>query len=194
MNPVIQLPQIEDELILATDDAGDELLCFEVKWRNSPVRVRYPTYGQWDDYCREVGLLLHILRAADNIEIPEDGMRPELWAELNAHIVVTTKVGKRIERIFFDYLRPEMELTDGSIIKGDKLREWMGANAPISAAVDMFCSLTTPQDMLKKNAIYRLTKIYPHLTGQPSKPIATKTGDGPPKTFEEDQSSTLISI
>jgi len=178
MTPAVSL-QIDDSVILATDDAGADLCRFEVVWNGAVVHVRYPTYGQWDNYCRDVAMLLRTLgTGADDIDLPEDGTRPALWAELKSWIMVSTGVRKRVESIFFDYLRPEMECDDGAIVKGEKLRQWLGDNAPIDAAVRMFCALFTPQDMLKKNATYHLTKIFPALMGQLSKPTVTKTGDG----------------
>ena len=187
--------ELDDNVILATDDAGEDLFRFELNWNGAKVHIRYPTYGQWDGYCRDVTMILRALGSGpDDIDIPEDGTKPALWAELKSWILLTSKLKQRIEDVFFTYLKPELPLDDKDPIVGEELKHWLGANAPIDAVVRMFCVLMTPQDMLKKNAIYHLTRIYPHLMGQLFKPTVTKSGDGTKEKSEDKAYSNSTSF
>jgi len=182
---------LDDDIILATNEDGEELLRFEVNWSGQPIRVRYPRHGVWDSYCKDIALLLRKMSsAADDVNLPDlykdvghieeiehgrqliSKKRWQDWALLQAAVINQKAIAKDVERIFFEYLRPEIEgKTDeqSAII----LRE----TAPLDALVRMFCALLVPDQMLKKNTKFLVSQIFPTWINPNYTEAYTKKGD-----------------
>lgn len=151
------------------------------------VKVRYPSFGEWNHFFWRVALVFKKLSLAlDDLEMPESvsGLLKQshfpAWAAMMFHLFQHKMVSKDIEDIFFKYLRPELHgiFGDTPVIvddpktwwdriwhkrrlkKANKAREWIINNAPIDAVVRMFAALLVPEAMIKKNVIYLMEVIF----------------------------------
>lgn len=187
---VLQLPELEDDQILATDDTGDELLHFAVSWSGKTVRVRYPTFGKWESFCKDVLAILDgIGNGLGQIDIDDARDDPEEWQDLCGRFLFLKNVYPKIQTAFFKYLRPTVDGLDEK-----QSRAWLESNAPLDSVVRMFCALLAPQQMLKKNVKFALNLICPGSQDQLSTPISTNNGAGPKSELTEAQSSPFGSF
>lgn len=188
----VLLSVLDDPIITATSESGEELLRFVVNWGNHKIRCRMPTLGQWDMYCQDMALLLRQLGSDfDTIDIPyldrSNEIRIKDWAHITALFLENRKIGHRIVELFLKYLRPEIEgITD--------FRVWLYDNVPIDGIMRLFCALLMPDQMLKKNARSILSRVFQILLAPPSTHTSTTNGDGPKKNRIDTQSSSFISF
>jgi len=205
--------ELPENAITATDSAGKDLLRFALKWGEKVVRIRIPTYGEWDQYVYRVTLLLRKLSLGmDDIQLPDsmagvvtEDMFPS-WSLLIAHLMLHKQVSKEIEDILFTYLKPEFGPGSQPTIKeygglweriklffrgkdakkayDDMLfRKYLMNNAPIDCVARMFAALLVPDALLKKNIQYLLTQIYQSQVGLESTPTSTKNTVSPRTTL-----------
>ena len=177
----------QDNIILKVDEHGRELLFFDMPWAGKKLQPRFPRHGQWDEYVGRVVLLLEKFHhTADDLIIPDmlkgGIITKEAFKDfyrLSAEIMLTKAVQEDIEDIFWIYLYPD--------IPGFKsraaARKWFTENAPMNGLVHLFAAITVAPKLLKKNAAYRLQKIFPTWTAQSSSATSTKKEAGPGKGF-----------
>ena len=176
----VWLPELDDDRILATDDAGEELLRFAVQWSGKTIRVRFPRWAKWKRYCELVyGLLTAVsglMKGVRNRDINAAEMlqTDEKWQELAGRFLMVGKLAKKIEHVFFTYLEPTVDELDPK-----ESQAWIKDNAPLDAVLRMFVALLTPDDMLKKNGTYALQMICQRSQALPSTPSSTSSGGGP---------------
>lgn len=186
----IALPELDDDQILATDEAGEELIHFAVSWSGKTVRIHYPRFGQWERYQRSVGrILTHIGGSLGKIDIDNAQIDHGLWQELVGRFLFLKDVGAEIKQTFFACLRPTVDGLDEK-----QSRAWLTKNAPLDGVVRMFCALLTPQSQLKKNARFALTKIFQVSTDQLCTATSTKSTDGPRNESIDQQQSLFGSF
>lgn len=176
---LIQLPQLEDSIIEAVDEEGRELLRFATSWSGHRILVRYPRgFETWDRYCRDVALLVQRLGTAfEDIELPVDGkMKASAFTELAAAFLMHRRVGKLVEKIFFEYFTPEIE----GCKSDDEAREWCRRNAPLDATARMFCAFLSPEDCIKKNMRWVGAMAYRLWTRPQYSDSSTKNGESTP--------------
>lgn len=74
------------------------------------VQMRFPTYGDWDDYVNSVVRLLTLIgQSTRNVELDYNSLSPAefvLWTELMSAVIKIKAVRAEIERIFYSHLRP----------------------------------------------------------------------------------------
>ncbi len=178
---------IDDSIILATDEAGDELLRFALNVGGKAVLLRYPVWGQWNDYCLRVSNLFNRLsKTASNLDLPDSvtGIlkkdRFPNYMLLTSYLLADKQVAEEIENIYFDFLKPELaylRLVENT--SDEKLtRKWMRENAPIDITVRLLNALLVPQEMLKKNVRYGMTLLSQDSQAQPSPNKSQANGDG----------------
>jgi len=171
---VLRLPELDDDTILATDEAGAELLHFAVHWSDKIVRIHYPRFGQWQKFCESVyTILTQIGTSIDQIDVDHVQTDREEWQDLCGRFLFLHDIYPKIVTTFFSYLRPIVDGMDEA-----QSEHWLRDNAPLDAVVRMFCALLTPQLMLKKNARFALRAIFQASTDQPSMPSFMSNGGG----------------
>jgi hypothetical protein len=186
-----ELKELDDSVVLATDDEGEELLRFATRWSGETVLLRYPVMRDWDSYVSEVLLILKTLSiSAEDLELPDDLtglLKKEHFAAyslITATIYNTKGISRRIFDTFVKFLRPEIEGKSPA-----ETRDWLWENAPIDGTVRALVALLSPEQMIKKNVRYGLSTIVQGLTNPSSKASSSKSEGGPKPTTSEDQSS-----
>lgn len=181
---VLALPELSDDAILATDDAGEELLHFAASWSGKTIRVHYPRFGHWEQYCNTVYLILHDIGVgAEKVDVDKALTSKDIWADLCGRFVFLSKLYDPIRKAFFKYLRPTVDDMDTK-----QSRAWLTKNAPLDGVVRMFCALLAPQRQLKKNAQFAMTTIFQASQDQPSTHTSTNNGAGQ-KSEQTEQAS-----
>lgn len=74
------------------------------------VHMRFPVYGNWDDYVNGVVRLLTLIgQSTRNIELDYNSLSPHefvLWTEIMTAVLKIKAVRAEIERIFYAHFRP----------------------------------------------------------------------------------------
>jgi hypothetical protein len=182
----LELPELSDDAILATDDAGEELLNFAVSWSGKTIRIRYPKFVHWERYTQDVYAILDAIgNGVEKVDIDKAQADKDIWADLCGRFIFLHDIYPRIRTAFFKYLRPTVDDMDAK-----QSRAWLTKNAPLDNVVRMFCALLAPQSMLKKNAIFAMTTIFQASQDRPSTPISTNSGAGQKSEPTEHQHSS----
>lgn len=196
---------LDEQVILETDRTGNELLRLEIACEGKLIRVRFPTYGNYDGFSKEVAALCLILSGfAENLKIPtewetlSEKSEYALWAALTAAAVRQKKASRLIERIFVKYLRPEIDQVklrlDSPRRNQRRKIQWMRENMGVDLLVRMFAAILAVDQWVKKNMLFILTKIHRMAIQQPFSAISTKNGDTPPAKSEVSPSYTSVSF
>jgi hypothetical protein len=173
---------IPDNIILATDETGDELLRFGIRVESDRwVKCRYPTWGQWDRYLRAVHDILSTFGAeCEDVRLPDnlaDSVLPKqtikLWAVIQAAILTHKGMSRKVENAFHEFLRPSV---DG--VPARQLRAWIRDNAPITLVFSFFAALLRPEQWVKKKAQEVLLKGFQRSITPISLDTFTKSSDG----------------
>ncbi len=112
---------LSDQVILDTDESGNELLRLCVRFGDTDVLVRIPAYGQFERYSIKCAELFQIMSlGADNLQLPEDMKELaesdnfQQWALLSSIALRAKVIRDLVEDIFFRYLRVEITGKDFS--------------------------------------------------------------------------------
>lgn len=175
---------IGDDVVLASykDSKGNlvEALRLNVDLPEGKIlRFRWPTYGDWDSYCQDVGRLFLVLAAtAENLRVGGlldlDEESFGFWSLGAAAAIRSKKIKSLIEHVFFRYFRPEV-----TGVRRLFTKRWCRRNLGVDVVFKMFVSILLVEDWVKKNAQLILRAVFPAATEPRSYPISTKRQDTP---------------
>lgn len=101
------------DAVLADADKHGERLRFGLPVDDKLVIVRFPVYAKWDRYVEDMNeLMLGIGFVAGEIELyPEDYSVAEFinWTKVMGLTLRSKRVQAKVERIFYEYLRPRVQ-------------------------------------------------------------------------------------
>lgn len=178
---------LDDNIIKDIDSSGEEKLRLGLQCAGKTVYIRFPVYGLWDSYVTDVAQLLMILgQTTENLQIPEleivDDREFYNWAKLSS-IALRYKVCRElIDKIFFTYLRPEVELeypkTPEDKIEDEYRQEyrndWLRFHLNTAHIFQMFTSILYIDIWFKKKALIHLRVAFPELIQPSLKDISQK--------------------
>jgi len=180
---------LDDNIIKDVDKDGEEKLRLGLKCNGKTIYIRFPTWGQWDNYVTEVAKLLMILgQTTQDIQIPEmdkvDQGEFYNWAKLSSVVLRYKACRELVDTIFFTYLRPEIDpmeyKTDDHQVERN---QWLRDNLNMAHIFQMFTSILYIDDWFKKKAHLHLTRSFPELI-----PLLSKV------TLQENTTSRDISF
>jgi len=171
----IQLPQLDDDQILATDESGKELLHFALSWAGKTVCIRYPRFGEWQQFCADVLQILTLINGSiGKLDIDSALAKRDTWQDLAGRMLYLHDVWPMIQKVFFRYLDPMVDE-----LNTEQSKHWIESHAPLDGIVRMLVALLMPQSQLKKNVRFALTQLFPALRDQHSMPSPMNSGAGP---------------
>lgn len=176
---------LDDAIVKATNEDGSEKLRLGIKVDGHEVLVRFPSYGDWDFYVQDLAKLMLLLSktAADielDVELVPDKYFPQ-WSFVVSEVLKIKQCRKLVDKIFFDYLKPDVEGIDGDI------RAWLGKHMEISHVYYMFQSILHIEEWLKKKAMEVVQKTFQIQTQPSSKDTSQKSLTSPPNPLEAGQ-------
>src|SRR3990172_10992425 len=202
--------KLDDNIIKDVDVLGVEKLRLGLNCAGKTIYIRFPTYGNWDAFVTDTAQLLLILgQTTQNLNIPEldhiDEKEFYNWAKLTSIVLRYKACRSLVEKIFFDYLRPEIEglqfpkfpVREDEYITDDDWREqcensyrieWLRKHLNTAHVFQMFTSILYIEDWFKKKAILHLTATFPELTPQYSRDTLPKNITVPLQSFSPGQS------
>lgn len=190
---------LDDSVILDSDSSGDDLLRFGFEIEGKLVKIRMPAYGKWDRYYQAVAnLYSELSKINGNLERPESFINTlkgqdeyRNWFDTMAFLLRVPKIVHKVENIFFRYLRPHI---DGVIRIKYAQKKWLRNNLQMDHLVKIFALCLSPDDLIKKNTIAGLQRIYrvsPKLVSSQESP---KNGDLILPKPKINQSSSYVSF
>lgn len=192
---------LDDAIIKATDENGDERLRLTIKAGGYEVLVRFPTYGNWSFYFADCARLMIMLGlTAGDIETDIDLIQEKhfpKWAQVVGMAISFKDPKELVDKIFFDYLRPEVP---GLKILVDKLKEdgqektseemederqektkaWLERNMDSIHLFFMFQSILHIEDWYKKKSLSEVQKTFRNLIAPSLKDTSPKSITSPP--------------
>lgn len=188
---------LDEQVILATDESGEELLRLAVECGDKLITFRFPAYGVWDLYCKRIQeLFIRLSSFGSELEmnLPENmqdilktGENPSAWAIQMAIALRPKFVGKLVEHIFFRFLRPAI---DGKPIT----KEWARENLGIDQLIRMFAAILFVDHWVKKNTHYLLETMFQAYQAPGSSPILPKNLGGNLLEFKKPVFSKFVSF
>jgi len=162
--------KLDDAIIKATNEDGEEKLRLSVKVDGKTVMARFPTVGNWDFYNSDVAKLLLMLSISmKDMEINPELISPEIfsdWAFVTSQAILSKKCTPLILQIYFKYLRPTVEGMED--VEPEKRERWIKDHMGIDAIFYIFVSILQIEDWLKKKASMVLRETFPNLIKQSS--------------------------
>lgn len=153
---------LDDAIIKATNEDGERLR-FAVTVEGKEVLLRFPAYGDWDNYVRDLAKLFVLLaQTGGDIELDSNLVSEEHfqdWAYVTSEVLKYKEVKDLVEKIFMEYLRPR--------VKGvDNVKNWLRSNMDISHLFYIFQSIMHIEQWFKKKSREILQKTFPSLIQQ----------------------------
>lgn len=186
---------LDDDLILAVDESGAELLRleFRVMDRNTRetryVRIQFPAEQEFEAFRTAVSeWILSIAAFAPGAVVPEDWEELQtqvdlykLWVKMTTPLFYHRPIRQSGMDIVFKYLKPYV--LDGDSLEGtgtliEKSALWLRGHVAIHTSMRMLQVILLVDDFVKKNAIYLLTTIY-HLAIQSPSTVESQKSKTP---------------
>ena len=163
---------LDDAIIKALDEEGEERLRLAITVAGKQVLCRFPTYGDWDFFIEDLSkLMILISRTGGDIEIHSDIVSEEYfekWAYILSQVLLFKECKELIEKIFFTYLRPEVEGLE------EDIKEWMRSNVEAHFLFYMFTTIMQVEYWFKKKALSAVEILAPMLVQQSLKDTSPK--------------------
>ena len=164
---------LDDAIIDATNEDGSEKLRLSMKVDGHDVLVRFPSYGDWDFFASDLARLFLIMsKTASDIEMDIDFI-PEKhfpqWAFIVSQVLKIKECRKLVDKIFFEYLRPEVP---GLEVEDQK--KWLAKNMNQIHLFYMFQSILHIEDWIKKKALELVERTFQNLAQPSSRDTSAK--------------------
>ena len=178
--------KLDDAIIKATDEDGDEKLRLCMQVSGHDVLVRFPCFGDWDFYVRDLAALMLLLsKSANDIELDVDLIPDKYfpqWAFVVSEVLKFKECRKLVEKIFFDYLSPEVQG-----LKDTDHKVWLSKHLRLFHLYAMFQSILHIEDWLKKKAIQEIQTTFQNLIQPSTKAMSAKSSTSPQTNSEAGQ-------
>ena len=199
------IESIDDSIIQAVDESGAEILRLSVNIGDKVLKVRFPTWGEYDRYQQKNAELFSLLsQGADNIQLPDDlaAAFPQedtfkSWTAFAAIACLNKKIRGLTDGIIFDFLRPELDgiaINSLPVPEKNKTIQWIRDNLGMDQAIHLFRIVLSMEELIKKKARLVLAGIFQVVIHPPSWLTSTKSLDGRPKSPQPKALSSFISI